>query len=88
MLQRYQAVGNTASDLTGPRFEPQTFRSRDERVTARPTGKLGQIENESGKTLHAKATTLRDRSRGHLPEPTRKNGRNTVSTIAWFQQRY
>ena len=29
------------SDLTGPRFEPQTFRSRDERVTARRTGRLG-----------------------------------------------
>ena len=38
MLQRWQAVGNTVSDLTGPRFEPQTSRSRDEDVTARPTG--------------------------------------------------
>ena len=36
MLQRWRAVGNTASDLTGPRFEPQTSRSRDESVTARP----------------------------------------------------
>ena len=27
------------SNLTDPRFEPQTFRSRDERVTARPTGR-------------------------------------------------
>ena len=34
--QRWRAVGNTESDLTGPRFEPQTSRSRDERVTARP----------------------------------------------------
>ena len=34
MLQRWRAVGNTVSDLTGPRFEPQTSRSRDERVTA------------------------------------------------------
>ena len=34
--QRWRAVGNTVSDLTGPRFEPQTSRSRDERVTARP----------------------------------------------------
>ena len=40
MLQRWRAVGNTVSDLTGPRFEPQTSRSRDERVTARPTGRL------------------------------------------------
>ena len=39
MSQRWQAVGNTVSDLTGPRFEPQTFHSRDERVTAR-TGQL------------------------------------------------
>ena len=41
MSQRWRAVGNTVSDLTGPRFEPQTSRSRDERVTARPTGRLG-----------------------------------------------
>ena len=34
-LQRWRAVGNTVSDLTGPRFEPQTSHSRDERVTAR-----------------------------------------------------
>ena len=33
--QRWRAVGNTVSDFTGPRFEPQTSRSRDERVTAR-----------------------------------------------------
>ena len=39
MLQRWRAVGNTVSDLTGPRFEPQTFDSRDERDTARPTGR-------------------------------------------------
>ena len=39
VLQRWQAVGNTLSDLTGPRFEPQTSRARDERVTARPTGR-------------------------------------------------
>ena len=32
MLQRLQTVDNTMSDLTGPRFEPQTSRSRDERV--------------------------------------------------------
>ena len=34
MLQRWRAVGNTVSNLTGPRYEPQTSRSRDERVTA------------------------------------------------------
>ena len=37
MSQRRRAVGNAASDLTGPRFESQTSRSRDERVTAQPT---------------------------------------------------
>ena len=39
MSQRWRAVGNTVFDLTGPRFEAQTSRSRDERVTARPTGR-------------------------------------------------
>ena len=38
MLQRWRAVGNTVSDLTRPRFKLLTSRSRDERVTARPTG--------------------------------------------------
>ena len=38
MLQRWRDVGNTLSDLTGPRFEPQTSHSRDKRVTARPNG--------------------------------------------------
>ena len=38
MSQRWRAVGNTVFDLTGPRYEPQTSRSRDERVTARPMG--------------------------------------------------
>ena len=31
---------HAVSDLTGPRFKPRTFRSRDNRVTARPTGQL------------------------------------------------
>ena len=34
MLQRWRAVGNTVSDLTSPRFEPQTYCSTDKRVTA------------------------------------------------------
>ena len=38
MSQRWRAVGNIVSDLTSPRFEPRTFRSRNERVTARPNG--------------------------------------------------
>ena len=36
MLQRWRAVGNTAPNLTGPRFESETFRSIDKRVTDRP----------------------------------------------------
>ena len=32
-------VGNTASNLTGLRFELQTSRSKDESVTARQTGR-------------------------------------------------
>ena len=35
MSQRTRTVGNTAPDLTGPRFEPHTSRSKDERVSAR-----------------------------------------------------
>ena len=38
--QRWRAVGNTVSRLIGRRFTPQTFHSRDERVTARSTGWL------------------------------------------------
>ena len=38
MSRRWPAIGNNVSDLTGPRFELQTSRSKDERVTARPTG--------------------------------------------------
>ena len=38
MSQLWLAVGNTVSDLTGLRLESQTFSSRDERVTALPTG--------------------------------------------------
>ena len=35
MLLQWRAVGNTVSDLTGPRYKPQTSRSRDEHVTYR-----------------------------------------------------
>ena len=38
--QRWRAVGNTESDLTGPRFEPRNSRSRNERGTVWPTGRL------------------------------------------------
>ena len=39
MLQRWRAVGNIVSDLTGPRFELPTSRSKDKRGTAQPTGR-------------------------------------------------
>ena len=49
MSQRWRAVGNTVSDLTGLRFEPQTSRSRDERVTARPTARFAlNFDNNFG----------------------------------------
>ena len=35
MLQRWRAVGNSVSDLTDPRFESQTSRSRNKRVPVR-----------------------------------------------------
>ena len=38
--QGWRDVGNTVSDLTSPRFEPQTSRSSDKRVTARTPGLL------------------------------------------------
>ena len=53
MSQQCRALGYTVSDLTGPRLEPQTSCSRDERVTARPTNwfiemyvilKLGNVQ--------------------------------------------
>ena len=47
MSQRWRAVGNTVSDLTGPRFEPRTSRSRDERVTARPTGRFLRCSHDN-----------------------------------------
>ena len=43
MSQRWQAFGNTVSDLTGLRFEPRAFHSRNERVTARATGQSNLI---------------------------------------------
>ena len=42
MSQRLRVGGNTASNLTGPNFKPQTFRSRNECVTARPAGRYGK----------------------------------------------
>ena len=39
MSQPWRAVGNTVADLPVPRFEPQTSRSKDGRISARPTGR-------------------------------------------------
>ena len=38
ILQRWQAVSNTVSDLTDSRFELRIYPCRDERVTAWPIG--------------------------------------------------
>ena len=54
MSQRWRAVGNNVSDLTGPRFEPQTSRSKDERVSARPTGWFAKMHNEENTTFFAR----------------------------------
>ena len=37
MLHRQPAVGNAVTNFTVTRFKPQTIRSRNEGVTARPT---------------------------------------------------
>ena len=52
MLQRWQAVSNTVSDLTSPRFELQTSRSTNERVTARPTGRYPWNYNPGIHLIH------------------------------------
>ena len=33
MSKRWQTIGDTVPNLTSLRFEPQTYRSRDERIT-------------------------------------------------------
>ena len=43
MLQRWQDVGNTVTDLTGPRFEPETSCSKNKRVAAPTTGQSSLI---------------------------------------------
>ena len=39
MCQQWRAVGNSVSDLAGPKFEPLTSRFKRNRVTAQPTGR-------------------------------------------------
>ena len=45
-----RGVGNTVSDLTGPRFEPQTSRSRDEHTTTSSTGHFQFKQKNSWET--------------------------------------
>ena len=59
MSLRWRAIGNTVSDLTGPRFEPQTSRSRDERVTARPQVEKFNCPIPSAKKFNLKVGFLR-----------------------------
>ena len=46
MLQLSLAVSNTVSDLTYPIFESQTYRSLDERVTARLKKSISQFDHK------------------------------------------
>ena len=41
------------SDLTGPRFEPQTFCSRDKRVTAQPTNYRNYLVTTMATVFHS-----------------------------------
>ena len=62
MSQRWRAVRNTVLNLTGSRFESQTC-SRNERVTARPTGRFNVcklLQNINAKIL-AERDAARDR---------------------------
>ena len=45
MQQHWRAVDNLVSNLTGPRFEPQTFCSVVELVAARSIGQSRNIDN-------------------------------------------
>ena len=47
-----QVVGNTVSDLTGPRLEPHISRSRYECFTARPAGNLTVFKQIKWDRLH------------------------------------
>ena len=54
MSQRWQALGNTVSDLIGPRFEPQTSRSE---TNALPLDQLvGSNSNQTFLTIRSDCT--------------------------------
>ena len=57
MLQRWRAVGKIASDLAGPRFEPQTSRSKHQHETAQPASRhVGFIYNENNISVAVQTT--------------------------------
>ena len=45
LLSKKCCIGGEPLATNGPRLEPKTSRSRDERVTARPIGRLNKIIN-------------------------------------------
>ena len=68
VLQRRQAIGDTVSDLTGPRFKPQTSRSRDKRVAARPTGRYtAKIEKKASAATLERWSNARICLQGNSP---------------------
>ena len=50
---RWRTVGNSVFNLTGPRFEHQISRFRNERVTARPTSR-SVVRTVTGSSLQRK----------------------------------
>ena len=60
-----------------PRFEPQTYRSRDERVTARPTGFDLNFPGAVLRLVLEKKKRLTTMNRKH------KNGQPDMSKITW-----
>ena len=57
-LQRWRAVGNSVSDLAGPRFKSQTSRFRDEPVIVRRLRAVILHEFSSFLQLHGKRQSL------------------------------
>ena len=62
MPQRWRSVGNTVLGLIGPRFEPQTSHSGDERVTAQPNGQPTQHKPIQS-IIHRQSLTVKLTSR-------------------------
>ena len=69
MLQQWRAVGNSMSELTGLRFEPQTFCSKDESVTTRPTGQFSRSPQFIVTSLLFLADTCGECANGHCVKP-------------------